>query len=344
MENLAAVLTKAREFTFEKREIGSPKANQVLIQIKTVGICGSDVHYFKHLKCGGYEVKKPIVLGHESAGLVVEVGEGVTHLKKGDRVAIEPGVPCRFCIHCKKGRYNLCQDVQFLATPPYDGSLSNYIIHAADFCYKLPDNVSYSEGALMEPLSVGLFAVERGQIKMGDSVLIIGAGPIGLTTLLTCKAAGASTIILTDIQQNRLDVAMKLGATNVFIATKEDLVESILEVTNGMGVDATFDCSGIEAAIVSGLKATKPGGKFLSIGRGHNSKITIPNFFELMDKEIDLIGVFGYANQYQKALDLLSSKRIDVNPLFTHNFDFKDVESAFLLAEKGDGIKIAVNL
>jgi len=344
MENLAAVLTKAREFTFEKREIGSPGVNQVLIQIKMVGICGSDVHYFKHLKCGGYEVKKPIVLGHESAGVIVEVGEGVTHLKKGDRVAVEPGVPCRYCNHCKKGRYNLCQDVQFLATPPYDGSLSNYIIHAADFCYKLPDNVSFSEGALMEPLSVGLFAVERGNIKMGDSVLIIGAGPIGLTTLLACKAAGASTIVITDIQQKRLDVALKLGATNAFLANKEDLIESILGITNGEGVEACLDCSGIESAIVSGLKSTKPGGKFLSIGRGHNSKVTLPNFFELMDKEIDLIGVFRYANQYQKALDLLSSKRIDVNPLFTHTFDFKDVEEAFLLAERGEGIKVAVQL
>jgi L-iditol 2-dehydrogenase len=344
MENLAAVLTKAREFTFEKREIPSPKNNEVLIQIKTVGICGSDVHYFKHLKCGGYEVKKPIVLGHESAGIVVEVGAGVTHLAKGDRVAIEPGVPCRTCNHCKKGRYNLCQDVVFLATPPYDGSLSNYIVHAADFCYKLPDNVSFSEGALMEPLSVGLFAVERGNIRMGDSVLIIGAGPIGLTTLLACKAAGASTIIITDIQQRRLDVAQKLGASHPFLANKTDLVECILEATGGHGVDATFDCSGIESAIVSGLKGTKAGGKFLSIGRGHNSQITIPNFFELMDKEIDLIGVFRYANMYQKALDLLASKRIEVEPLFTHSFDFKDVESAFLLAERGDGIKIAVNL
>ena len=184
-----------------------------------------------------------------------------------------------------------------------DGSLSNFIIHAADFCYELPENVSYAEGliynqlffsnkskifigALMEPLSVGLYAVERGNIRMGQTVLILGCGPIGLTSLLACKAAGVSQIFVTDIQQQRLEIALKLGATKSFIATSENLVEQILEASSGLGVDATIDCSGSEPAIQAGLRATKAGGKFLSIGRGHNSKINIPNFFDLMDKEV----------------------------------------------------------
>jgi len=267
-------------------------------------------------------------------------------LTKGDRVAIEPGVPCRICVHCRTGHYNLCQDVQFLATPPYDGSLSNFIVHPSDFCYKLPENVSYEEGALMEPLSVGLHAVERAKVSTGSKVLILGAGPIGLVTLLACKAAGATTIILTDVQENRLKVATSLGATHCFNATDPQLLSKVHSVTNGLGANVTIDCSGAEPAIRSGLKATQPGGKFLSIGRGHKEDISIP-LFEVMDKEIDLVGVFRYANQYQKALDLLSSKRIDVTPLVTHKFQFtlEQVEKAFLTAEKGEGgaIKVTIN-
>jgi L-iditol 2-dehydrogenase len=212
MSNEVVVLSQLRKFEFEKRPIPSAKPGNVVIKTHTVGICGSDVHYWAHGKCGPFEVSGPIVLGHETSGIVESVGAGVKNVKPGDRVAIEPGVPCRVCRHCRSGNYNLCPDVQFLATPPYDGSLAQYFEHAADFCYVMPDHMTFEEGALLEPLSVAVHACRRAGVQAGSHVLITGAGPIGLVVLLVAKASGATKIIVTDVMQNRLDVAKKIGS------------------------------------------------------------------------------------------------------------------------------------
>lgn len=346
----AAVLTKEKTFTMESREIPSPGPGEVVVRVRNVGICGSDVHYWAHGKCGAFIVKGPLVLGHESSGEVIRVHPDDESNQKGvrvgDRVALEPGVPCRHCQSCRGGRYNLCKDVRFHATPPIDGTLCQYVVHPADFCFPLPQNVSLEEGALIEPLSVALHACDRAQVSLGSQVLITGAGPIGLVCVLAARAAGATRIIITDVVEDRLRVARELGATHTLSATRQDLVQAIKDACgNGEGADVTMDASGAEPAIRAGMQATRPGGKYVSIGRGAKDLVSIP-LFEVMDKEIDILGVFRYRNTYGKAVSLLAEKRINVMPLITHRFSLENVLEAFETAAEGrDGaIKVMLSI
>lgn len=339
----AQVLVKERVFEVQQREIPVASKGQVVVRIRRVGICGSDVHYWAHGKCGAFKVDGPIVLGHESSGEVVALGEGVNSLKVGDRVALEPGVPCKECFHCRTGKYNLCAAVAFHATPPFDGTLAEYIVHPADYCFALPTSVSLEEGALIEPLSVGVHACDRAQVGIGSSVLITGAGPIGLVCVLACKSAGATTIIVSDINKDRLKVASTLGATHTIDATAADFGDQVRSFTLGMGADITMDASGAEPAIKAGMLATRAGGKYVSIGRGAKDLLALP-FFEIMDREIDLLGVFRYRNTYAKTVALLASKRINVMPLITHTFQLDNALEAFKTAEVGAGGAIKVML
>jgi len=341
-ENVVAVLKELRKFSFETREKPKPKPRHVILRVHTVGICGSDVHYWAHGKCGPFEVKGPIVLGHETSAIVDSVGEGVTHLKPGDRVAIEPGVPCRFCEHCRSGRYNLCPDISFLATPPYDGSLATFIEHAADFCYKMPDHMSFEEGALLEPLSVGVHACKRGGVKAGSHVLITGAGPIGLVALLVARASGATKIVVTDVMDNRLEVAKKLGADAVFRADSPNVVDQIKAFSS---ITQAIECSGAEPALILAIRATSPGGKILTIGRSAKPTQNVP-LYEASDKEIDILGSFRYHDTYPSALDLVASGLVNVKPLVTHHFSLAQAQEAFEVAEVGkDGaIKVAIQV
>jgi len=340
--NTVAVLRELRNFHFETRDIPKPKPHHVLLKIHTVGICGSDVHYWAHGKCGPFEVKGPLVLGHESSGVVAAVGEGVKTLKPGDRVAIEPGVPCRLCNFCRGGQYNLCPDVVFLATPPVDGSLATYIEHAADFCFKMPDNMSFEEGALLEPLSVGVQACRLSEVRAGSHVLITGAGPVGLVSLLVAKASGATKVILTDVMQNRLDVAKKLGADAAFKSTDPDILKKILEFAP---ITQTLECSGADQALTLAIRATAPGGKIMSIGRAAKPTQTIP-LFEAADKEVAICGSFRYHDTYPAALELVASGKINVKPLVTHHYSLEECQKAFETAETGrDGaIKVTIQV
>jgi len=251
-------------------------------------------------------------------------------------------VPCGHCLNCRDGRYNLCPDVSFLATPPYDGSLATFIEHPADFCYKMPDHMTYEEGALLEPLSVGVHACKRGQVKAGSHVLITGAGPVGLVSMLAARASGATTIIVTDMMENRLEVAKKLGATAVFKADDPEILNKIKTYGH---ISQTIECSGSEPALILAIRATSPGGKILSIGRSAKPTQNIP-LFEAADKEIDILGSFRYHDTYPAALELVASGQINVKPLVTHHFTLKEVQSAFETAEVGkDGaIKVAIHV
>ncbi|EPB77995.1 GroES-like protein [Ancylostoma ceylanicum] len=211
-ENLSAVLYGVNDIRLEQREVPIPAANQLLISVNTVGICGSDVHFWKNGAIGNFVVKEPMVLGHETCGTVAGVGAHVKGFSVGDRIAIEPGIPCRECEYCKIGRYNLCPEVKFFATPPTHGSLARYIVHDADFCYKLPDGVTSEEGALLEPLSVAVHACRRAQVQMGQRILVQGAGPVGTLCMMTARAAGATQVVITDLNPGRLELAKKLGA------------------------------------------------------------------------------------------------------------------------------------
>lgn len=342
-DNLSLVLYGVEDMRLEQRSKPKPGKNEVLVSMHSVGICGSDVHYLKRGRIGDFIVKAPMVLGHESSGIVAEVGEGVSHLKKGDRVAIEPGVPCRMCDFCKAGRYNLCPDIVFCATPPYDGTLCRFYTHPADFCFKLPDHVSCEEGALLEPLSVGVHACRRAGVTMSDRVLILGAGPIGLVTLLVAKAAGASHIAITDLDDDRLQMATNLGANETFKVESRDAKEVANSIIEKFGqADRTIECTGAESSMQTGIFATKSGGVLVIVGLG-KEVVNLP-MVNALCREVDLRGIFRYANCYPIALDLVASGKLDVKPLITHRFKLEQSHEAFKTSGAGtNAIKVMIN-
>jgi len=318
--NKAAVLVKQHQLLIQPFPFpNAPKSNEVIVKMKALGICGSDVHYWTHGAIGDFVVRQPMVIGHESAGEVVCIGSSVTHLKVGDRVALEPGLPCRHCNYCKAGNYNLCPDMAFFSTPPVHGSLANYVCHSADFCHKLPHNMSFEQGAMCEPLSVGVYACQRGQIKPGDKVAILGAGPIGLVTMLVAKAFGATYVVMTDVQNDRLEVSRKLGANltvNVSKQTPQQLKDHIVEAI-GSQVDVTFDCCGYESASHLALLLTRSGGNVCIIGM-HDNTMSLPVLPHCVIREVDLCGIFRYRNTYPTCINLITNNKVNVNPLITH--------------------------
>ncbi|XP_042899721.1 sorbitol dehydrogenase isoform X1 [Parasteatoda tepidariorum] len=341
-DNLCAVLNKIDDLRLENRKVPEPQPNEVLLEMQSVGICGSDVHYWKNGRIGDFIVKEPMIVGHESSGKVVKIGKNVHHLREGDRVAIEPGVPCGKCEFCKKGSYNICPDIKFCATPPYDGSLCRYYCHDADYCFKLPDNVSYDEGAMIEPLSVAVYGCKRSGVTAGKSVLICGAGPIGLLNILTCKAMGVSKICVTDILENRLSNAQALGAKNTVCVKNMEIEAVMKEVISRLGgqPDITLECSGAEPSVKLGMKVTKPGGVLMLIGLGA-PEIKIP-IIEATIREVDIRGIFRYVNCYPIALELVSSGAINLKPLITHHFTLEESIKAFETAHTGAGGAIKV--
>ncbi|EPS64701.1 hypothetical protein M569_10079, partial [Genlisea aurea] len=348
-ENMAAWLlgvNNLKILPFKLPPIGPRDAR---IRMKAVGICGSDVHYLKEMRIGDFVVKEPMVIGHECAGVVEEVGEAVNHLKPGDRVAIEPGISCSRCDLCREGRYNLCPSMEFFATPPYHGSLANQIVHPADLCFKLPDNVSLEEGAMCEPLSVGVHACRRANVGPETNVLVVGAGPIGLVTMLSARAFGAPRIVVVDVDDHRLSVAKGVGAdATVRVSSKrEDLAEEIEEVKKAMGggIHRSFDCAGLSKTMRMGLGATASGGKVCLVGLGHSEmKVPLPS---AAVREVDIVGIFRYKNTWPLCIEFLRSGKVDVKPLITHRFGFSqaEVEEAFeTSARGGDAIKVMFNL
>jgi len=345
-DNLTAVLYKVDDIRLEQRPIPVPKDNEVLLRMACVGICGSDVHYWAHGRCGDFILREPMIMGHEASGTVVQVGSSVTHLKPGDRVAIEPGVPCRLCRHCKQGRYNLCRDMVFCATPPVHGNLARYYTHAADFCFKIPDTMSLEEAALLEPLSVGVHACKRGGVTLGSVVLILGAGPIGLVTLLTAKSMGASKILITDLVKHRLDVAKELGADFTLQVKPDDkekeLTKALVELL-GEQPDITIDCSGFQTSIRLAMEATASGGVMVIVGMG-SPEVNVP-LTGAAQREVDIRGVFRYVNDYPLALAMVASGSVDVKRLVTHHFNIEETVKAFETAKSGVGnpIKIMIH-
>lgn len=341
--NLSAVLYAKDDLRLEERPIPEPTSDQVQISVQSVGICGSDVHYWKNGAIGHFVLKAPMMLGHESSGVVTKVGANVTHLKPGDRIAIEPGVPCRRCEFCKIGRYNLCADIEFLATPPYDGDLARFHTHDASFCYKIPDNVSFDEAAMLEPLSVAVHACRRAGVTIGHQVFVCGAGPIGLLCMLTARAMGASSICVSDISENRLEVAKKLGASSTLCVkaalNSKELAEKVEELL-GDKPDVSVECSGAESSIQSAIYATKSGGVLVLVGLG-KPEVNLP-IVDAAIREVDIRGVFRYANCYPVALSMIASGSVDVKPLITHHFGLENSLDAFETARTGAGGAIKV--
>ncbi|KAL1117557.1 hypothetical protein AAG570_003872 [Ranatra chinensis] len=311
--------------------------------MQCVGICGSDVHYYERGRIGDFVLRAPMVIGHEASGIVAKIGSKVTNLKIGDRVAIEPGVSCRKCSWCKGGRYNLCPAMQFCATPPVDGNLATYYTHSPDFCHKLPDDVSMEEGAMLEPLSVGVHACRRGRVEFGSLVLVLGAGPIGLVTLMAAKAMGAKRVIVCDPQEHRLKIALDCGADEAVCISSnsaEKTVDAIKTLLHGSLPDVTLDCAGFQTTAQIGIQATRPGGVYVLVGMGQDS-VDVPLVLAAI-KEVDIRGVFRYANDYPLALEMVASKRVDLSPLLTHKFDIEETQLAFQTAMNPDERSIKV--
>lgn len=331
----------------EVRDVPVPevKKGQVLVKLEYVGICGSDVHYLEHGKIGDFVVDGDFILGHECAGIVTEVGENVASLKKGDRVALEPGCTCGQCEFCKTGLYNLCPDVEFLATPPYHGCLEQYIAFPANMCFKLPDKMSTKEGALVEPLSVGIHAAKQGGVTLGSSVIILGAGCIGLVTLLACKAFGATDITVVDVIPKRLDCAEKLGATRVVNALSLDAVAELDKLTGGNGADIVIETAGSAKTVAQTPYMVKRGGTIVLVGLAPQDCIEY-NFAKIMNKEATIKSVFRYRNIYPQAINAISDGIIDVSGIITHEFDFSDTEKAFdfVIDNKNDVVKAVIKI
>jgi D-xylulose reductase len=300
--------------------------DDVRIKMHTIGICGSDVHYYTHGKIGNFIVKEPMVLGHEASGTVIETGKNVTLLKTGDRICMEPGIPNLRSRAVMEGIYNLDPAVRFWATPPIHGCLRETVVHPAMFCFKLPENVSYAEGALVEPLSVGIQAVKKANVKPSDVALVTGCGTIGLVTGLAALAGGCSKVIISDVIQPKLDLASTYGMISVNIK-KQNLLEVTKKETGGWGVDIIFEASGNETAIAGIFEPLCPGGKVVFIGMPVNP---VPvDIVAAQAKEARLETVFRYANIYPRALLLLGSGKINVKPLITDRFKFTDAIKAF---------------
>jgi L-iditol 2-dehydrogenase len=345
MKNRAAYMTGLNKL--EIREIAVPvlKEKEVLVKIEYVGICGSDVHYLEYGKIGDFVVKGDFILGHECAGTIAAIGTKVENLKVGDRVALEPGCTCGQCEFCKTGRYNLCPYVEFLATPPYHGCLMNYIAFPENMAFKLPDIISTKEGALVEPLAVGMHAAKQGNVKLGDSVVILGSGTIGLTTLLACKAFGATDIAVVDIVSKRLEYAKKLGATTVINAAEEDVLAAIDKLTNHKGVDIVIETAGSAKTIAQTPYLVKSGGCIVLVGMAPQDIIEY-NFAKIMAKEAEIKSVFRYKNIYPQAIKAISKGIIDISGIVTHEFAFNDTAKAFdfVINNKQDVVKAVIKV
>lgn len=345
MKNRACYMTDLKQMQMKDIEMPVAREGEVIVKLEVVGICGSDVHYLEHGRIGDFVVDGDFILGHECAGEVVELGPGVKQLKVGDRVALEPGVTCGQCEFCKSGKYNLCPDVQFLATPPYHGCLMGYIAYPENMAFKLPDNVSSEEGALVEPLAVGLHAAAQGGVKLGDRVVILGAGCIGLVTLLACKAYGATEIVVVDIIEKRLEAAMKLGATRVINAKQENVLETIAAWTDGAGVDKVIETAGSEHTVKQTPYLVKRGGTIVLVGLAAKDIIDF-NFMQIMFKEADIKSVFRYRNLYPAAIGAISDGKIDLKGIVTHEFNFEETQQAFdyVIDNKEDVVKAVIRM
>jgi L-iditol 2-dehydrogenase len=322
-----AVMPSLGKMTIEERDIPRPGAGEVLVKLEYVGVCGSDLHYYEHGGIGGFKVQFPFVLGHEPGGVVVETGAGVTHLKPGDKVALEPGKTCGHCEFCRSGRYNLCPDVIFFATPPVDGVFQEYAAHEAGLCFKLADNMSTLEGALIEPLAVGFHAAQTGKARLGQTAVVTGSGCIGLVSMMAAKALGVSQVYQVDVVQKRLEKAKSLGASEIINGAEQDVVKRVAELTGGKGVDLVIETSGTEAAAAQGIGVLKKGGTQVFVGYSKTGMMNLPMGLAL-DKELTLKTIFRYRHIYPLAIDAVARGLVDIRNIVTNIFDFEDIQNA----------------
>ena len=340
-----AVMEDIGKMNLVERPIPKPQKNEVLVKLEYVGICGSDLHYYEHGRIGDYIVKPPFVLGHEASGIIVEIGENVKNLKLGDRVALEPGKTCGNCEFCKKGLYNLCPDVVFFATPPVDGVFQEYVAHEAALCFKLPDNMTTLEGALIEPLAVGFHAAIQGDAHLGQTAVVMGAGCIGLVSILALKARGVNNIYVVDIIEKRLEKARELGATGIINGREKNAVEEILNLTKQRGVDLVIETAGTDITSQQAIPMACKGATVVFVGYTSSGDVTLPMGMAL-DKEITFKTIFRYRHIYPLAIEAVSSGKISVKEIVSNEFMLNDIQNAMdtSVRDKANVVKAVVKI
>lgn len=341
----ALVLEQARKLSL--REIELPTAlgaGDVRVAIDTVGVCGSDVHYYTHGKIGPFVVTDPMVLGHEASGVITEVGAEVSHLSVGDRVCMEPGIPNMSSKATKIGAYNVDPSVTFWATPPVHGCLTPSVVHPGAFTYRLPDHVSFAEGAMVEPFAIGMQAAARAQIKPGDVALVTGAGPIGIMCALAARAGGCAKVFIADLVEEKLNIAAAYDNIEPILIPRDDPSAVLNGATDGWGADVVFECAGAAASIQTVLEAVAPAGCVVWVGMPVDP---VPVDLVLaQSKEIRMETVFRYANMYDRAILLIGSGKVDLKPLISHTFAFQDSVAAFdrAVEARPTDVKIQIKL
>ncbi len=315
-----SVLSAPRTITLEERPVPAPQPGEVIVRVASVGVCGSDIHYYKEGRIGTFVVEGPLVLGHEAAGEIAALGKGVAHLAVGDRVSIEPGVPDRSCPQCLAGRYNLCPNMKFFATPPIDGAFAEYVaIHEA-FAHRVPNEVSDDAAALLEPLSVAIWACQKGAVAPASRVLINGAGPIGLLCAQAARAFGATEVVVADINPHRLKAAASFGVTSTV-----NVGESPLE-QHDLHADVLLECTGVQAATTAALYALGRGGRAVLVGSG-SLDVQLP-LGRVQSYELQISGLFRYANTWPTAVALAAAGRVDLDRLVTGRYSLEETEEA----------------
>ncbi|GME37280.1 putative d-xylulose reductase a protein [Neofusicoccum parvum] len=347
MTNPSFVLHSIKSVSIEDRPVPSLRdpAHDVLLHISQTGICGSDVHYWQRGRIGDFVLTSPIVLGHESSGVVAAVGTAVTHLRPGDRVAVEPGVPCRRCDPCRAGAYNLCADTVFAATPPWDGTLAKYYTVAADYCYKVPDHVDMEEAALVEPVAVAVQICKVAGDLANKKVLVFGCGPIGVLCQAVARAYGAGKVVGVDISQARLDFAREFAGSETVLnpqvekegaeaIEKSEIAAGILKekMELGDGADVVLECTGAEPCIQAGVYAARKGGTYVQAGMGKEN-VLFPITTACI-RALNIKGSIRYTSGvYPAAVALVASGKVKVKKLVTNRYKFEEAEKAFELVK-----------
>jgi D-xylulose reductase len=324
----ALVLEEKQRLSLRDIKLEEPLGRRdVRIALRTIGVCGSDIHYYTHGAIGPFVVREPMILGHEASGVVLEVGADVKELKPGDRVCMEPGIPDPTSRASRLGKYNIDPAVRFWATPPIHGILRPTVVHPADFTFKLPDNVSFAQAAMIEPLAVGVHGATKAQVQPGELAVVIGAGPIGLVTALAALAAGCSRVFISDVDEAKLALAEKLGAITSINVRSRKLTDVVRNQTGGWGADLVFECSGNERAASEIFDLVCPAGRVVFIGMPLSP---VPyDVTRAAVKEARVEHVFRYAHVFPRCIAMLSSGKIDVSPLITRTFGFEDSVEAF---------------
>ena len=321
-----SLLRGVHDLVLEQRPVPEPGPREVLVRVSAVGTCGSDVHYYEEGRIGDFVVRDPLVLGHESGGVVVACGPGATRNHPGQRVSLEPGVPCFTCEQCRTGHYNLCPDMRFFGTPPIDGAFCEYVVVHEAMAHPVPDSLSDEAAALLEPLSVGVWACRKGHVGPGSRVLITGAGPIGLIALQTARAFGAAEVVVTDVRPHRLELAADLGAdATVDVGERQ---------VTGFEPDVLLECSGFPPAIGAAIRLVGRGGRVVLIGMG-GDEIPLP-LDHVQRREIEVTGTFRYANTWPTAIALAAGGKVDLDRLVTHRFDLEEAERALTVAGRDE--------